>query len=155
MKLTSPAFENQGFIPRIYTCDGPNVSPPLVIEDISPFAKSLTLIMDDPDAPSGTFTHWTVWNLPPTHMILEEGILPLEAIEGITDFHEPGFNGPCPPLGTGVHHYRIKLYALNTTLTLHPTSTVDALEVTISDHILETCILVVLYTRDDPTTSYM
>lgn len=149
MKLSSPVFENQQHIPTKYTCDGPNVSPPLRIDDVSPFATSLVLIMDDPDAPGGTFTHWTMWNMPAKNMPMEEGTIPTGAIEGITSFNQPGYGGPCPPKNTGVHHYRFKLYAIDTTLPLDDTATVEEITNAIEGHVLESCSLVGLYTKDN------
>jgi len=149
MKLSSPAFENQQYIPEKYTCDGQNISPPLVIDDVTPFAKSLAIIMEDPDAPSGIFTHWTMWNIPAKNMTLEESMVPGNAIEGITSLNQLGYGGPCPPKGTGVHHYRFKLYALEQqALMLDETATIEELEDAMESHILECVTLVGLYSKD-------
>lgn len=148
MHLSSPAFENQQTIPKIYTCDGQHISPPLVIDDVSPFAKSLAIIMKDSDAPGGTGTHWTLWNIPAKNMTLKEGMVPDRAIEGVTSFDKSGYNGPCPPKGTGVHHYRFTLYALKRMLPLDDAATVAEVEKAMEEHILECATLVGLYSKD-------
>ena len=108
MRLTSPEFENNGFIPKKFTCQGDNVNPALVIEDIPEGTKSLAIIVDDPDAPVGTWVHWVVYNVPVISEI-QEGVTPGE--ECITDFGTKGYGGPCPPSGT--HRYFFKVYALD------------------------------------------
>ena len=111
MELKSSAFEAGGMIPKKYTCDGPDVSPPLSWSDIPAKAKSLALIADDPDAPMGTWVHWVAWNIPPEARGLEEGVpkkdsLPNGMKQGTTDFRSIGYGGPCPPSGT--HRYFFK-----------------------------------------------
>ncbi|MFH0987483.1 MAG: YbhB/YbcL family Raf kinase inhibitor-like protein, partial [Patescibacteria group bacterium] len=103
LTLKSSAFENNSSIPQKYTCDGENISPPLTISGEPQEAKDLVLILEDPDAPQGTFTHWTIWNIPLGIKEIEEGMAPEGAIEGQTDFGEIGYGGPCPPSGT--HRY--------------------------------------------------
>ena len=139
MKISSPAFKHHEKIPGKYTCDGENVSPPLVIEDTPKNAKGLVLICDDPDAPMGTWVHWVVWNIPADAGGLEENI-PKEkklddgACQGITDFQRHGYGGPCPPGGT--HRYYFKLYALDTELDLPGNSTKAALEAAMQGHLI-------------------
>lgn len=116
MKITSPAFANQESIPEKYTCDGADISPPLEFSDIPEDAESLALIVDDPDAPAGTWVHWTVWNISPDTTGIAEDSVPEDAQEGMTDFGQPGYGGPCPP--SGEHRYFFKLYALDTELEL-------------------------------------
>lgn len=116
MKITSPSFQENAFIPSKYTCDGENINPPLVISDVSADAKSLALIVDDPDAPVGTFVHWLVWNIPPRVGEIKEGSLPEGSIQGTNDFGKKEYGGPCPPSGT--HRYFFRLYALNQELNL-------------------------------------
>lgn len=116
MKIKSEAFEDGGFIPSKYTCDGENVIPPLLFSDIPGKAKSLVLIMDDPDSPTGTWNHWTVWNIDPKIVGIPEGMVPEGVMEGKTTFGDIGYGGPCP--GNGRHRYFFKLYALNTELKL-------------------------------------
>jgi Raf kinase inhibitor-like YbhB/YbcL family protein len=123
MKLSSKAFNDSEMIPVKYTCQGPNVSPPLTLSDIPEKTKSLALILVDPDAPSGKFVHWVVYNIPPEITELEEnlekkGRLANGILQGINDFGQLGYGGPCPEKGT--HRYYFKLYALDTVLDLEP-----------------------------------
>jgi Raf kinase inhibitor-like YbhB/YbcL family protein len=109
MTLSSPAFANNGAIPAKYTCDGANVSPPLIIAGVPSAAKSLALSVEDPDAPGGTFTHWLVWKIPPSTMAITEG--QHVGTEEQNGFGKPGYGGPCPP--SGLHHYVFTLYAMS------------------------------------------
>ncbi len=145
MKLESPIFENNGNIPSKYTCDGGNVNPPLEIREVPENAKSLVLIVDDPDAPMGTWVHWTVWNISPKTTEISENSVPEGAVEGITDFGKPGYGGPCPPSGT--HRYFFKLYALNTTLDLDSSAKAKDIEKAMEGHILDKAELIGLYSR--------
>lgn len=123
MKISSSAFEHQGKIPAKYTCVGEDISPPLRFEDVPADAKSLVLIVDDPDAPmahstgsgSSTWVHWVVFNIPPDLKEVRENSAPEGGIEGDTSFGKPGYGGPCPP--SGEHRYFFKLYALSDMLT--------------------------------------
>jgi Raf kinase inhibitor-like YbhB/YbcL family protein len=146
MKLSSNQFENQGQIPAKYTCDGQNISPPLEIKEIPENAQSLVLICDDPDAPAGTWVHWTLWNIEPNDNKIEENTKPQNAIEGITSFNSIGYGGPCPPSGT--HRYFFKLYALDVKLELDQNSKIEDLEKNIEGHILESAELIGLYKRE-------
>ncbi|MEA2020366.1 MAG: YbhB/YbcL family Raf kinase inhibitor-like protein [Patescibacteria group bacterium] len=110
MRITSSVLEKEQYIPQKYTCNGAGISPPLEIEDIPPEAVSLVLVMDDPDAPGGTFTHWLVWNVSADTSKIEENSLPAGAVEGINSSGEVGYYPPCPP--SGVHRYFFRLYAL-------------------------------------------
>src|SRR5207237_8086420 len=110
MKITSSAFQQGGNIPSKFTCDGANTNPPLQISDVPPEAKSLVLIVDDPDAPSGLFTHWAVWNISPQTSTIAEGSTP-KGVQGTNDFGKSGYGGPCPPSGT--HRYYFKIFALD------------------------------------------
>jgi len=118
MQITSPAFENQGVIPQKYTCEGEGLQPSLEIADIPDGTQALALIVDDPDAPIGLFTHWLVWNIEPETSIIEEDMIWEGAIEGNNSVGQLGWMAPCPPADTGVHHYRFQLFALNSPLTL-------------------------------------
>lgn len=111
LKVTSPAFRNMEKIPVDYTCDGRDINPPLDILDIPDGTKSLVLIVEDPDAPTGVWDHWIVWNIPPTEHIREDS---KPGIEGINSFNRAGYGGPCPPSGT--HRYYFRVYALDTNL---------------------------------------
>ena len=144
MILASSAFENNGAIPSEFTCDGSNVSPPLSISDVPKNAKSLALIMDDPDAPVGTFTHWTVWNISPQKPQFSKGEK-ISLPQGKTSFGKLGYGGPCPPSGT--HRYFFKLYALDTLLDIDESSNKKDLEQAMNGHIIEQATLVGKYTR--------
>lgn len=142
LAVTSPAFENDKSIPSKYTCDGDDVNPPLIIEGIPEETKSLVLIVDDPDAPMGTWDHWTVWNIPPTSKIEEDSV---PGVEGLNDFRRHSYGGPCPPSGT--HRYFFKVYALDTKLNLDSNSRKKDVEKAMKGHILAKGELVGLYSR--------
>jgi Raf kinase inhibitor-like YbhB/YbcL family protein len=143
MKLESQSFTNNSSLPKEYTCDGENIAPALSIKNPPIGAKSLALIMDDPDAPSKTWVHWVIWNIDPSTSTIEENTK--FAHSGINDFNNSGYGGPCPPSGT--HRYFFKLYALDTLLEL-PLSTrkKDLLEA-MKGHIVESTELIGLYTK--------
>lgn len=145
MKIESPAFLNNTPIPAKYTCDGENINPRLIISGVPENAKSLVLIVDDPDAPGAVWVHWTVWNIKPETTAIAENSAPKEAVEGITDFGKSGYGGPCPPSGT--HRYFFKLYALDITIELEPTAKAKDLEKAMQGHILAQAQLVGLYKR--------
>jgi Raf kinase inhibitor-like YbhB/YbcL family protein len=115
MKVTSSAFQEGADIPSEFSCDGADTSPPLQIADIPSEAKSLALIVDDPDAPGELFTHWTVWNIPPQTSAVGEGSTP-KGVQGTNGFGKSGYGGPCPPSGT--HRYYFKIFALDRELNL-------------------------------------
>ena len=145
MKLFSSAFEHNKNIPSQYTCDGANFNPPLQVSEVPANAKSLVLIVDDPDAPAGTWVHWTVWNIDPKTTEIAENSVPQGAIEGMTNFGKTGYGGPCPPSGT--HRYFFKLYALDITLDLTPNAGKDNLEQAMQGHVLDSVELIGLYSR--------
>jgi len=142
LKVGSSAFDNEGMIPQKYTCDGININPPLEIENIPEEAKCLVLIVDDPDAPAGTWVHWVVWNIPVTHYIKENEI---HGTEGVNDFKKHHYGGPCPPSGT--HRYFFKVYALDDLLDLPPRTGKLNLEKAMSEHIIAFGELTGLYKR--------
>lgn len=142
LQITSPAFEVNGEIPTKYTCDGADINPPLHIEGIPKETQSLVLIMDDPDAPGGTWDHWIVWNIPPVDTIEEDSV---PGTEGLNDFRRQAYGGPCPPSGT--HRYFFKVYALDTTLDLPPTATKADVEQAMEGHILAQGELIGRYSR--------
>jgi Raf kinase inhibitor-like YbhB/YbcL family protein len=142
LSVSSSAFENNKLIPSKYTRDGDNVNPPLTIEGMPDGTKSLVLIVDDPDAPMGTWDHWIVWNIPPTNKI-EENTVP--GTEGLNDSRKHSFDGPCPPWGT--HRYFFKVYALDAKLDLNPNSRKKDVEKATQSHILAKGELVGLYRR--------
>ncbi len=115
-RLHSPAFAYGERIPREYTCDGRDVNPPLTIENVPEDAEALVLIVDDPDAPGGTWIHWRVWNVAPTTTLIKEDSVPVNAIVGKNSFGHMAYGGPCPP--SGEHGYIFHLYALRTPLHL-------------------------------------
>lgn len=145
MKIISSAFKENQTIPSKYTCDGENISPPLFFSDVPKNAKSLVLIVDDPDAPVKTWAHWTVFNISTTSQSAEENSIPEGSIEAMTDFGKPGYGGPCPPHGT--HRYFFKLYALDTVLSLPKETDKKMLEEAIKNHIIEKAELVGVYSR--------
>jgi len=130
-RLTSPAFADGGTIPDGFTCKGENASPPLRWRGVPRRTVELALIVDDPDAASGTFVHWVAWALDPAARSLPEQTVPASVIEGDNGARRPGYTGPCPPPGTGSHHYRFTLYALRTHVTLAPGATADELRAAI------------------------
>ena len=144
MRLTSSAFVDGGNIPSKYTCDGKNISPPLEISDVPDDTGVLVLIMDDPDAPMGTFVHWVVWNIPKDTGNIAEGSEP-GGVQGITDFGKTGYGGPCPPSGT--HSYSFKLYALNKKLDLREKSGKKDVEIAMEGYIIENVLLTGRYKR--------
>lgn len=145
MILTSSEFANKQPIPAHYTCDGDDHNPPLSIADVPMEAKSLALIVDDPDAPMGTWLHWLVWNIPPETRQIMENVLPYGAVEGINDFRKTAYGGPCP--GSGTHRYFFRLYALDTMLNLAEGSARSDLERQMSGHILAETELIGTYQR--------
>jgi len=145
MKISSSAFENNSSIPSKYTCDGEDVNPPLEIKDIPKGTQSLVLIVDDPDAPTGTFLHWLVFNINPDVSLIEENSLPSGAIQGKNDFGKESYGGPCPPFGE--HRYFFKIYALDKKLDLPSGSRLKEVEGAIKGHILDQAQLIGLYQR--------
>ena len=150
MRVFSGAFEDGGVIPAKYTCDGENIIPPISISDVPDDAKSLALVMDDPDVPltvrqDGNFDHWIIWNIPPHVSLISEGRVP-EGIEGKNTRGDNKYTGPCPP--DREHRYIFKLYALDTELDLDPsTATKGDLQAAMDGHIIETTQLMGRYDR--------
>ena len=118
MRLRSPAFAAGGAIPSRFTCDGAGTSPPLTWTKPPAATREVALLMEDPDAPSGTFVHWTVYGLAPTTASIGEGAPPTGAEQGQNSFGKRGYSGPCPPKGDKPHRYVFSLYALRSTATL-------------------------------------
>ncbi|MGC8639737.1 MAG: YbhB/YbcL family Raf kinase inhibitor-like protein [Isosphaeraceae bacterium] len=147
--LTSPAFADGAMIPKKYTCDGENHSPPLEWSYVPKTARALALICDDPDAPMGTWSHWVVFDLPPDTTKLEEGAgpdsAPLASHQGKNDFAKIGYGGPCPPSGT--HRYFFRLYALDQQLNLGSSATRAMVLKAIKGHILAEGRLMGKYAR--------
>ncbi len=146
--LKSPAFENEGNIPSKYTCDGENANPPLQISNVPEDAKSLALVVDDPDATDGgTFDHWIIWNISPQITEIKEGETPENAVEGRNNFGNTSYGGPCPPQGDEAHRYIFKLYALDQEIELKEGSDKDDLEDAMTGHILGTATFLGYYGR--------
>lgn len=150
IRLTSTAFTEGGTIPKKYTCDGADVSPPLEWDNVPEGTKSFALICDDPDAPMGTWVHWVLFNLPADARSLPEAVppdkeLPSGARQGTNDFRKIGYGGPCPPGGT--HRYYFKLYALDTTLDLPAGCTKAQLLRAMEGHVLAEGQLMGKYSR--------
>ena len=143
MRLTSPAFEHEGDIPARYTCDGDDVSPALTVGDIPPDAVSMALVMDDPDAPAGTWDHWVAYDITPAAQI-PEGAEPLGTAGG-NSWGRTGYGGPCPPSGT--HRYIFTLYALDTRLDLGPDADKATVLDALADHVLAKAVLMGRYRR--------
>jgi hypothetical protein len=134
LTLSSPAFEHGKPIPARYTCDGEDINPPLLISQVPSTCKTLALIVDDPDAPAGTWSHWLVWNIDPATSLLPEGSVPDGSVQGMTDFRRSGYGGPCPP--SGVHRYFFRLFALDRRLTLGPDTTRQSLLSALKGHVV-------------------
>ena len=154
MKLSSPAFEHEGEIPRAYTCDGDDISPPLEWTGTPSSARSLVLIVDDPDAPDPedpklTWVHWLLYNLPPKDgafpVATKTAHLPAGTLEGCNDWQRTGYCGPCPPVGR--HRYFFKLYALDTVLPDLELPDKEALEKALEGHVIEETALIGTYKR--------
>ncbi len=149
--LKSSAFQKGGDIPRKYTCDGSNASPPLRWENSPSGTKSFALVADDPDAPVGTWVHWVLYDLPANTKELPEGVPASETLskggkQGINDFKKTGYGGPCPPPGPA-HRYFFKLYALDAQTNLKPGATKQKLLDAIKGHILAESELIGRYKR--------
>jgi len=150
LKLTSTAFKENEAIPRGYTCDGANVSPPLEWSGVPKSAKTIAIIAEDPDAPSGTWVHWVLYNLSADGLGLIENTPQTETLQGSgvqgkNDFDKIGYGGPCPPSGT--HRYFFKFYALDSELPLKPGATKAEVEKAMEGHIVGQAQLMGTYRR--------
>ena len=144
MNITSSAFQQAASIPSEFTCDGANTNPPLQISDVPSGAKSLVLIVDDPDAPSGLFTHWIVWNISPQTVTVAEGSTP-KGVQGTNGFGKSRYGGPCPPSGT--HRYYFKILALDRELDLPIGAQRSQLDAAIKGHVIAQGELMGRYSR--------
>jgi Raf kinase inhibitor-like YbhB/YbcL family protein len=144
MKITSVFAHNEN-IPSEYTCDGKDLAPVLIISDVPSNTQELVLIVDDPDAPMGTFVHWLLYNLPANTIKIDNKKLPAVAKQGFSDFGRIGWGGPCPPSGT--HRYFFKLYAIDKKLDLPIGATKPDLEKATSGHVIEKTELIGVYNR--------
>lgn len=145
MKITSPAFENYEHIPKEHTCDGYSLSPPLEIEDVPEEAKSLILIMDDPDAVGGTFTHWIVWNISADTEEFRKNHVPEGVVVGVNSEGKNKYTGPCPPSST--HAYIFNLYAIDAWLPNDPSLSKREIKRLIKGHVIDKAVLKGYYER--------
>jgi len=134
ISITSSSFQAGGDIPAKFACGGTNVSPALQIGGVPNEAKSLVLIVDDPDAPRGLFTHWIIWNIDPKTTRVAENSAPAAGVQGTNDFGKRNYGGPCPPSGT--HRYFFKIFALDTKLELKPNARRAELDAAMRGHVL-------------------
>ncbi|MBK3579953.1 YbhB/YbcL family Raf kinase inhibitor-like protein [Streptomyces sp. MBT65] len=145
--VTSTAFTEGGSVPRRYTCDGEDVSPPLSFAGVPANAAELVVLLEDPDAPNGTFTHWLLWGVPPHDTRLTAGSTPRGATEGRNGFKKIGYGGPCPPRGAEPHHYVLSVYATDQRLALATDASPDAVRHALTGHILASGTLTGRYGR--------
>ena len=144
LTLSSPDFKHNDFIPARFTCEGKGINPAITIERIPPEAKSLVLIVDDPDAPGKTFDHWIVWNIPPQEIIKENSV---PGIQGMNSTGENKYIPPCPPSGT--HRYFFKVYALNTMMDIKEGTGKGVIEKAMDKHIIAAAELIGLYQKQN------
>jgi Raf kinase inhibitor-like YbhB/YbcL family protein len=145
MRIDSPAFKDGTAIPDRYTCFGKNKIPPLRFEEVPEDAQSLALIVEDPDAPAGTFTHWVLFNLDPQIRDIREGVVPLKANQGTNDFGGIHYDGPKPP--SGEHRYCFKAFAVDAILPLSNGAGRGDVERELDGHVIDSAILVGTYAR--------
>jgi len=146
MKITSPAFKEGGKIPSKYTCDDANINPELHFEQVPENAKSLVLIMDDPDAPMGVFTHWVIFNIPASStIVINENSVPQNSVLGLNSANKTSYVGPCPP--SGVHRYYFKVFALDSLLNLKEGAKREEIEKEMANHIIDQTQYLGLYQR--------
>ncbi|MFA6594242.1 MAG: YbhB/YbcL family Raf kinase inhibitor-like protein [Candidatus Buchananbacteria bacterium] len=145
IKVTSPQFEAGDVLPSIFTCDGEGVSPELHISNVPEGSKSLAVILDDPDAPAGTFTHWLVYNLSPDTAIIKENSLPAEAKVGNNSGRKQSYFPPCPPSGS--HRYVFHVYALDKMLDFSNTPDRRQVDEAISGALIDSGELTAVYSR--------
>lgn len=155
MRIESSAFGEGERIPERYTEDGEDLSPPLSISELPEGASTIALVVDDPDAPAGTWVHWLIWGIPADQPSLPEGVPTDEMVaelggarQGKNDFDRIGYGGPAPPPGHGTHHYRFTAYALGEHIDLDAGAKRDALEARLADATLETARLTGTYSRE-------
>lgn len=148
LALASQVFGEGSQIPVDYSCKGQNVNPPLSITGVPVGTKSLALIMHDPDAVSGDFVHWLMWDIPTSTKTIAANSVPAGAIQGINGSGQNRYMGPCPPAGTGTHRYMFELYALDNTLGLESDASREQLQYSMADHIIAGHTLMGLFSAD-------
>jgi Raf kinase inhibitor-like YbhB/YbcL family protein len=141
LEIVSAVFRDGNPIPPQYTCQGQNVNPPINILNCPGSTQSLTLIMHDPDAVSGDFLHWLVWDIPPGTENIAVNSVPVGARQGRNGAGQAGYTGPCPPKGTGIHRYLFDFYALDTTLDLAGDSKLEDVMEAQKGHVLDHAVL--------------
>lgn len=151
-KISSLDFNHNAVMPTEFTCEGANKAPRLQWHGVPANTKSLVLICDDPDAPAGTWVHWVVYNIPATKIDLayitdRSEKLSDGTMQGLNSWPHVGYDGPCPPIGHGIHHYHFKLYALDTMLNLKPKASKQEVETAMKNHVIAQTELVGLYER--------
>ncbi len=153
MQITSSAFQNNEPLDARYSKDGENINPPLTFSEIPDKTASLALIVEDPDAVGGTFTHWIVYNMSPATVQIVEGELPMSGVEGMNGAGALGYYGPQPPAGTGTHSYFFKLFALDTMLDFDNSQEVDRAKFyeAIDGHAIDQVEIIGLYSAPDST----
>lgn len=145
IKITSSAFSQNATIPQKYTCTGENINPPLSIEGVPENTKSLALIIDDPDASRGTFTHWIIFNIDPQTTEIKENSFPKDAILGKNDSGNLKYRGPCPPSGT--HRYFFTIYALDTNLNFSQPPDIKEINKAMEGHIIDSSQIMAKYSK--------
>ncbi|MDY6778566.1 MAG: YbhB/YbcL family Raf kinase inhibitor-like protein [Candidatus Nanohaloarchaea archaeon] len=146
LTFSSPAFSAGNSIPARFTCDGQDQRPPFQIDGVPDPATTLAIVIDDPEAPSGTFTHWTAWNIPANRSHIPKDSLPEPTMQGMNGFGSTGYRGPCPPGGSN-HTYRFTLYALNRQLRLEPGATKAQLFNAMDGHVVAKKRFTAYYSR--------
>src|SRR4030095_5889972 len=142
LKLISTVFSHKGHIPPLYTCEGKNINPPLKVENVPDGTKTLAIIVEDPDAPRGTFDHCVVWNISPNEAIAERSNA---GINGMNGFGKTGYGGPCPP--SGEHRYFFKFFALDDELNLLAGSKKEELLDAMKGHVLASAEVMGVYQK--------
>lgn len=150
LAITSTAFAMGARIPPTYTCEGTDRSPPLAWDGAPEGTRSFALIVDDPDAPAGTWVHWLAWDMAADATELREDVKPTDSppTQGLNSFGKPGYGGPCPPVGHGAHRYFFRLYALDKQVGLPPTATRAEVEAAMDGHVLARAELMGKYRRE-------
>jgi len=149
LEIISPVFRDGSPVPPQYTCKGQNINPPINIFNVPKGTLSLTLVMHDPDAVSGDFLHWLVWDIPPSTENISVNSVPIGARQGLNGGGQAGYTGPCPPKGTGTHRYIFDFYALDTTLDLPDNSTIEDVIKAQKGHVLDNFALTGTFSAED------
>lgn len=144
--LKTPAFSDKGLIPPEYTCDGEDINPPFVFENVPEDAQSLVFLVEDPDSQGKTWLHWGIFNIDPHATGIHEDATPMGGTECMSDFGHIGYGGPCP--AQGIHRYNFKLFALDDTLDLSEDSTLNEIYSAMDGHVLEEAKITGLYSRE-------